>query len=379
MDTPPLHNPVVPRHGREFRSVLVIKPDALGDFILASPFLRELRRGLPDAKITLVVRPVVVPLAQSCPYVDRLFVFTTAGQPIDRINADAQSLRNLDVPPFDVAILPRWDSDWYGASALLGGSLAPLRIAYSEKCNPTKSRLNAGYDASFMTDVIDDRVIEHEVFKNLRLLEHIGVQPESDELECWCSEADAGVALGALRASVGEGPFVAFGIGASQPAKRMDAPVWRRVLTACRQKTDLPFVLFGGAEDAELARALCEQFAAIDLSGQLQAQQTCWALERAAVVVCLDSFAKHAAAAVGTPVVEISPLAGTGNMDSEFGDRRFAAFGVPSVTVRPADFTAPCSGDRCSAQVPHCILAIAPENVAAGVARLLADRFPAAP
>jgi len=373
METPPLRSAVVPRHGRDLRSVLVIKPDALGDFILASPFLRELRRGLPDAKITLVVRPAVVALAQSCPYVDRLFPFSSAGQAIDRIRDEAQALRNLDVPPFDVAILPRWDSDWYGASALLGGSLAPLRIAYSEKCNATKSRLNAGYDAAFVTDAIDDRVIEHEIIKNLRLLERIGVQPSSEELECWCSEVDAAFALGVLRKSVGEGPFVAFGIGASQPAKRMDAAGWRRILAACRQYTDLPFVLFGGPEDAELARALCEQIAVFDLSGRLQPQQTCWALERAAAVVCLDSFAKHAAAAVGTPVVEISPLASTGNMDSEFGDRRFAAFGVPSVTVRPAAFTAPCSGDRCSAHAPHCILAIDPEEVAAGLARLLAD------
>src|SRR5438874_8194221 len=49
-------------------SVLVLRPDGLGDVVLTGPLLRELRRALPDAEITLVVSPQALNLVDLCPY-----------------------------------------------------------------------------------------------------------------------------------------------------------------------------------------------------------------------------------------------------------------------------------------------------------------------
>src|ERR1700738_5189859 len=43
---------------RDIRSVVVIRPDEIGDVVLTSPLLRELRRNLPAAHIALVVKPI---------------------------------------------------------------------------------------------------------------------------------------------------------------------------------------------------------------------------------------------------------------------------------------------------------------------------------
>src|SRR5262245_2097585 len=52
------------------RRILVVKLDAIGDVVLLTPFLRELRRSFPHAKIALLVQKAIAPLVELCPYVD---------------------------------------------------------------------------------------------------------------------------------------------------------------------------------------------------------------------------------------------------------------------------------------------------------------------
>jgi hypothetical protein len=62
----------------EARRILVIRPDEIGDVILTSPFLRDLRQAAPGAKITLLVKPACYPLVQHCPHADAVFTLKFA-------------------------------------------------------------------------------------------------------------------------------------------------------------------------------------------------------------------------------------------------------------------------------------------------------------
>ena len=55
--------------------VLVVRLDGIGDVVLTTPFLRELRRTLPKAWITLVVAPQVYNLVACCPYVNEVLTY----------------------------------------------------------------------------------------------------------------------------------------------------------------------------------------------------------------------------------------------------------------------------------------------------------------
>ena len=59
-------------------SILVIRLDEIGDMVMMSPLLRELRRNYPSAHITLVVKPAVYNLVELCPYVDETLTFPKA-------------------------------------------------------------------------------------------------------------------------------------------------------------------------------------------------------------------------------------------------------------------------------------------------------------
>ena len=57
--------------------ILVVRYRFIGDTILTIPFLRNLRRAYPYAKIDMLVSPVSGDLLETCPYIDNLIYFDT--------------------------------------------------------------------------------------------------------------------------------------------------------------------------------------------------------------------------------------------------------------------------------------------------------------
>lgn len=57
--------------------ILVVRYRFIGDTILTVPFLRNLRKAYPDARIDMLVGPVSGDVLKDCPYVDNLIEFDT--------------------------------------------------------------------------------------------------------------------------------------------------------------------------------------------------------------------------------------------------------------------------------------------------------------
>ena len=66
----PAHRVLLPKL-RECRKILVVKLDFIGDWVLTTPFLANLRRSAPRAEITAVVLDRAYELASACRLVDR--------------------------------------------------------------------------------------------------------------------------------------------------------------------------------------------------------------------------------------------------------------------------------------------------------------------
>src|SRR5215813_1977354 len=60
---------------QDARSILIVRLDTIGDLVLMSPFIRELRRLNPNAWITLGVDPRFVNLIELCPAVNAVVTF----------------------------------------------------------------------------------------------------------------------------------------------------------------------------------------------------------------------------------------------------------------------------------------------------------------
>jgi len=58
-----------------FKNILIIKPSALGDIVLALPVLSALRRSFPDAKISWLVRSEFAELIENHPHLNEVILF----------------------------------------------------------------------------------------------------------------------------------------------------------------------------------------------------------------------------------------------------------------------------------------------------------------
>src|SRR5512141_888224 len=117
--------------------MLVVRLDEIGDVVLMSAFLRELRRNASDASITLVVKPGTRELVERCPYVNEVLPFdwgASGRMATLRLRARAAAMARKELWPrrFDLALHPRWDADYYQASFLTYFSGAATRVGYSE-------------------------------------------------------------------------------------------------------------------------------------------------------------------------------------------------------------------------------------------------------
>ncbi len=179
----------------EVNRILVIRTDLIGDMVLTTPFLRELRRNYTNAEITLVVAPAVYNLVELCPYVDRILTFRkiegSIGYFLSFFKARKFVNEQLSDRIFDLAISPRWPNDSFcHAGIIMFLANTRRRITYSEHSYPEKELLDKGYDY-FFTDFVPLRSkISHAVERALDVLQFLNTPSKSDELELWTDDRD---------------------------------------------------------------------------------------------------------------------------------------------------------------------------------------------
>ena len=297
-------------------SVLVVRLDEIGDMVMTTPFLRELRQLLPRAHVTLVVKPGVQALFETCPYVDETLVFEFAYRmpgilravvlPVTSLRFAA---RHLWGRRYDLALLPRWDTDYYFATFLAFWSGAPHRLGFSEKVSAKKRWANRGFDR-LLTLALPDGAKRHETERPLLLLHALGASGGDDRQELWMGDADREDAAALLREmGVGEGEML-IGIGPAgghSVLKQWPLQNFAAVGRQLAEKHGARLVLFGGPGEADMGRDLAEQIgpAALNLIGKTSLRQTAALMACCRVYVGNDSGPTHVAAAMGVPVVAI--------------------------------------------------------------------------
>jgi ADP-heptose:LPS heptosyltransferase len=370
--------------GRRSRSerapnILVIKLDAVGDVVLVSPFLRELRRTFPEGRISLLVETRVANLVSECPYVDEVLAFGLSS-PIDRwfhplmrrFKTASFALHRLVKERYDIAIVPRWGEDFYEAGTLAFLSGAPFRLGFSEHCSPAKECLNRDFDR-FFTRVVDDRSVKHEVPRNLNLLSEVNGQPSDDRLEVWLSDDDRMFASGVMPR--GSDAAVVLGPGAAR-AKRLwpierFAEVARRLL-----ERNVRIVVVGGPGEERFGAELREVLGngVIDVVNATTLRQAAAIMRHCSLFCGNDAGPMHLAAAAGVPVVEISCHPSGGDDNHPNSPTRFGPWGVPHRIIRPRPQDGCIRG--CEREVPHCILDIRIDSVISAIESLMEEPSP---
>jgi ADP-heptose:LPS heptosyltransferase len=280
--------------------VAILRALKLGDLLCAVPAFRALRAALPRAHVTLVGLP------WACAFVERFGhyfddLLVLPGYPgfpeqpcaVDQI---PDFLARAQARDFDLAIQMHGD-----------GSVA----------NPLAVMLGARHTAGFYRRGAycpdPDRFLPYpdhlpEVWRHLRLMEHLGIPLQGDHLEFPVDDEDRR-ALGRLPEAGGlrPGEYVCIHPGASTPDHYW--PAGRFAAVADRLAAEgLRVVLTGSAGEAPITRSVAQAMHApsVDLAGQTDIGTLGALLSDARLLVSNDTGVAHIATALRVPSVVVS-------------------------------------------------------------------------
>src|ERR1700733_10567671 len=216
-------------------SILVIQLKRLGDVILPTPALQDLRKLYPQAQITLLLDKHSAAVAPAIADVNEIWIYNR--------NASFTLWFDLVRRGFDLCL----DFTGNDRSALVSFfSKAVQRVGFSFVAR--RAARSWGY-----TDLVQSPVREkHTADHYLDLIRFLGDFGSERVLSLHLPE---GIERSAekLRRQLGvPGPYVVFHPGTARPEKYWLADRWAKVIRHSQKRLRLPCLLTGGREAAEL-------------------------------------------------------------------------------------------------------------------------------
>jgi len=361
----------------EFKNILVIKLDEIGDVVLCTPLLRELRRNYRDSRITLVVKPEVENLIELCSYVDEILTYEFKDKSIfspikKRLSEFQFSRKYLLYRKYDLAIIPRWDIDYYNATYLAYFSGSRIRISYSENISTSKQKYNKNYDF-LLSSTLNNNELKHEVQRNLDILRFIKCKVDNETLELWAAKEDSTLSkeIFCKYNLQNNCLVVALGIGALNNKRKWPINNYIGLCEYLLDKFDINILLLGGSEDRELGDKITSNIKKkiVNLAGKTTLREVYSILKKCNLYIGNDTGLMHIAAAASVPVIEISCHPKNGNKGHENSPMRFGPWGVKNIVLQPDSSLSPCENE-CSQFSSHCISQISLSKVADSVKQI---------
>jgi lipopolysaccharide heptosyltransferase II len=346
--------------------IVVLRALMLGDMLCAVPALRALRRGFPQAQISLVALPWARSLVQRLSCVDRFIEFPGyPGLPERSVDAAAlpDFLAHIQARRYDLAL------QLHGSGRIVN----PLVSSFG-------ARQTAGFhgpEAWFPTRE-SQRYLPwpgqgHEIERLLALVEHLGLARCGTALEFPVNGQDREELLEAWRRAAGDDgpepqrPYVVVHAGAQLPSRRWPpqrfAQLARWIAAAGRT-----VVLTGTAREEPLVNAVAAAMPckSLNLAGRTSLWMLGALVQGAECVVCNDTGISHIAAALRRPSVVVS---------SGSDVSRWAPLVRSRHQVLWSDMTCrPCGHEICPFDEHPCASAIQVEEVMRAVSRIIGPR-----
>ncbi|MFN8379228.1 MAG: glycosyltransferase family 9 protein [Anaerolineae bacterium] len=297
--------PIQPVTPAERSRILLIRPDHLGDVLLATPAMRALRALRPNAEIHALVGPWSAAVLETCDAVDQVLTipfpgFSRAPNPNLRSPYELawDTGRKLRLLRYSAALILRPDHWWGALVAWLAG--IPVRVGYAlPDVDP------------FLTNRVPYEPI-HAVVQNARLIERLTGATLGEAnlpLRYTVTDDDRAWMNGYLSEYElrSDDRLIALHAGAGTMVKLWEPQRWATVADRLARQSSAKVVLTGSEAEIPLTRAIASHMTEtpIVMAGDTQIGTLAALLERSALAVGPDSGPLHLAVAVGTPTVAL--------------------------------------------------------------------------
>ena len=372
-------------------NILILTETGVGDFVVSSGLIREIRRIYPDARITLLVRAASSALAETCPYVNEIVVDPQGFQPTNLFEfygINVQTASRLLEQRFDICFAPALHPKTFLLMYMSGAKIRVTAIKQETYDEFNKSRDFAELSMRLATHIFPcNNYGNHMADRFFSLLENMVHLPITNrKTEVWYTPADVSFAKTLLKGA--SASIYALCMGGSTHRKHYPPEKYVKLLEMILRKESVAtFVILGGGQD-DLKSAEAFKNAApriytdniIDLTNKLNYRQTAAVMNFCDIYIGNDNGTMHIAAALNIPVLTPNCFAADLPMHNTDIPHRFYPYGVPSVIVQPKHALPECRPVNgynpygCKEEtIPHCITQIEPETLFKGL-KLLKKR-----
>ena len=273
-------------------NILVRMPNWIGDLVMATPVLSDLRRTFPKASITAMCRSPIADLLKEDKSIDELFCFT---KPLN----DFVRRQERD-------IISKIQAGKYDTGILLTNSFSSAWWFWQGK---VKRRI--GYSAHFRRWLLTDplpypKEKEHLVNTYKKLLQPLGIPLSYTAPRLYVTNKEVAESKELLyrqgytrgKKLIGINPGAAYGAAKCWPAERFRALALRLLL-----ETDAYVVFFGDVSVKEISYGLPEKV--IDLAGITSLRELACLIKDCDVFITNDSGPMHIGAAFNVPLIAL--------------------------------------------------------------------------
>jgi heptosyltransferase-2 len=328
--------------------IMVRSTNWVGDAVMTTPAMADVRRAFPEAEIVVIANPLVAQLFTCHPDCDRVLVYDKKG-PHAGMAGLWRFSRALREENFDLAILLQ-NAIEAAVMAFLAG--VPRRVGY--RTDARGWLLTHGVAVG-----PEQKRLHHTEYYRFMLRQFIATQGDG-RLRLTCNAEETAWALHTL----GDGGLVAINPGAAYgSAKRWLPERFAEVADSLHREFGLRVVLTGGPAEQEIGRDIEQAIQApvLNLIGKTSIRQMMAVLASCRLVVTNDSGPMHVAAAFDIPIVAV------------FGPTDHSTtspWSKNSRIVRKATACAPCLLRQCPTD-HRCMRAITAEDVMQAARALL--------
>lgn len=291
--------------GRPIRRILAIKLRAMGDTVLMSAALGELRRQFPDARIDVAATAPWCELLEGHPGVDRLWPYQRHNDRAARAKAIVKLALKLRKENYDCVV----NFHASPSSSMLAFSTgAPLRAIHYHGHNDRNRYSTVSVPGKGTVKPIIER--DMDTVRALGLQIPTGIVPrihlrksELEDASTWFKTRDI------------PQPVLAIGLGASRPTKQWPVERFAELALAWRKETQGGVIAITGPNEDPLLTAFFASMSSRPESASLSdkivparlptLRKLASVLARSSVYVGNDSGPKHVAVAVGAPTVTV--------------------------------------------------------------------------
>jgi heptosyltransferase-2 len=282
----------------EPHNIIVRMPNWIGDLVMATPILSDLRKAFPHARITAMCRSPICELLQEDPEIDELFCFSKASG-FGRRSEKRNVIEKLRQGKYDLGVLltHSFSSAWW----FWQGKITQ-RVGYD--CNGRKLLLT---DSMSLPNEIQK---QHLVVTYKMLLELVGIPISDTPPRLYMTDKELEEARNLL--SQHGVPAGAVVVGINPGATYGSAKCWlperfQEVAKRLLKDPDVYLVFFGDQATSSLVREICQGLSqrAVNLAGMTSLRQLASLISLCDVLLTNDSGPMHIADALNTPIVAL--------------------------------------------------------------------------